>query len=382
MTHTTASPSDLTTTDPGGREHVPTVIIGAGQAGLSTAYHLTRRGHRCVVLHEHTRVGDVWRLRYASLRLNTPARYDGLPGMAFPAPGRRFPTGAEMGDYLEAYAEKFCLDVRGLSRVTRVEQTDDGFVVSTSSGELTADQVVVATGGEHHPRVPELAEHLDPGIRQIHSGEYRDPSQLLPGRTLVVGVGQSGADLALEIAGAGHDTWLSGTPGGEIPVELESFKARLVSPVLFFMAHHVLTERTRRGRGLRQRIRSGGAAPLLRVKLHHLAEAGVHHVPERTTDVVDGRPALADGTVLDVANVVWCTGFRQDFSFIHPSPMAEDGWPRDAGGVMEDMPGLYFMGLLFQRGFYSMLVGGAGRDAQYIAGKILARARVNDRSAA
>src|SRR5262249_22002797 len=149
-----------------------------------------------------------------------------------------------------------------------------------------------------------------------------------------------------------------------------------------FMAHHVLTERTRRGRGLRQHIRSGRAAPLLRVKLHHLAEAGGHHVPERTTDVVDRRPALADRTVLDVANVVWCTRLRQDASFIHPSPTGEDGWPRDAGGVMEDMPGLYFMGLLFQRGFYSMLVGGAGRDAQYIAGKILARERVSARSAA
>jgi putative flavoprotein involved in K+ transport len=381
MTNTTVEPRDLTS-PAGAREHVPTIIIGAGQTGLATAYHLTRRGHRCLVLHEHTRVGDVWRRRYASLRLNTPARYDALPGMAFPAPGRTFPTGAEMGDYLEAYAERFCLEVRGLTRVTRVEQTDSGFVVTTSTGVLEADQVVVATGGEHHPRVPGLAERLDPGIRQVHSSDYRDPAQLLPGATLVVGAGQSGADLALEIAEAGHETWLSGTPAGEIPVELGSFKARLVAPVLFFMAHHVLTERTRKGRQLRERIRSGGAAPLLRVKLHHLAEAGVHHVPERTTDVVDGKPALGDGTVLDVANVVWCTGFRQDFSFIHPSPVGDDGWPRDEGGVMTDLPGLYFMGLLFQRGFYSMLVGGAGRDAEHIARQILARDRVNARSAA
>ena len=382
MTNTTTVDTTDPTTQPAGRERVPTIIIGAGQTGLATAYFLTRRGHRCLVLHEHTRVGDVWRRRYASLHLNTPARYDGLPGMAFPAPRNSFPSGAQMGDYLEAYAEKFCFDVQGLTRVSRVERTDTGFVVTTSSGVLEADQVVVATGGEHHPRVPELADRLDPDIRQLHSGDYRDPSQLLPGPTLVVGAGQSGADLALEIAGAGHETWLSGTPAGEIPVELDSAKARIVGPVLFFMAHHVLTERTRAGRRARDRIRSGGAAPLVRVKLHHLADAGVHHVPERTTDVVDGQPVLADGTVLDVANVVWCTGYRQDFSFIHPSPMGEDGWPRDVGGVMEDLPGLYFMGLLFQRGFYSMLVGGAGRDAKYIAQKVLARARVTDRSAA
>src|SRR5262245_65167302 len=125
MTHTTAEVRELAIrTD--GSEHVPTIIIGAGQTGLATAYHLTRGGHRCLVLHEHTRVGDVWRRRYASLRLNTPARYDGLPGMAFPARGSSFPTGAQMGDYLEAYAEKFCFDVRGLSRVSRVERTDTG----------------------------------------------------------------------------------------------------------------------------------------------------------------------------------------------------------------------------------------------------------------
>lgn len=380
MTHTKTAPGDQTT-HTHGREHVPTIIIGAGQTGLATAYYLTLRGHRCVVLHEHTRVGDVWRRRYASLRLNTPARYDALPGMAFPAAGRAFPTGAEMGDYLQAYAERFCFDVRGLTRVSRVEQTESGFVVTTSAGVFEADQVVVATGGEHHPRVPDLAERLDPGIRQVHSGEYRDPSQLLPGATLVVGAGQSGADLALEIAEAGHETWLSGTPAGEIPIELDSFKAKVAAPVLFFLAHHVLTERTPMGRRAREQVRTG-AAPLLRVKLHHLAEAGVHHVPERTADVVDGKPALADGTVLDVANVVWCTGFRQDFSFIHPSPMGEDGWPRDAGGVMEDMPGLYFMGLLFQRGFYSMLVGGAGRDARHVARHILARSRVRSPSGA
>jgi putative flavoprotein involved in K+ transport len=261
-------------------------------------------------------------------------------------------------------------------------QTDGGFAVTSSTGVLEADQVVVATGGEHHPRVPDLAERLDPGIRQVHSHDYRDPSQLLPGATLVVGVGQSGADLALEIAGAGHETWLSGTPAGEIPVELGSFKARMATPVIFFLAHHVLTERTPMGRRARERVRFGAGAPLVRVKLHHLVEAGVHHVPERTGDVVDGLPALADGTVLDVANVVWCTGYHQDFSFIHPSPIGEDGWPRDAGGVMEDMPGLYFMGLLFQRGFYSMLVGGAGRDAKHIASKILTRARVSHSSAA
>jgi putative flavoprotein involved in K+ transport len=279
-----------------------------------------------------------------------------------------------MGDLLEAYAARYDIDVRHDTHVTRVERVGDAFVVTTDRGAFDAESVVVATGGEHHPRIPDLARSLDPSIRQLHSSGYHNPSQLLPGPVLVVGAGQSGADIALEAHRAGHETWLSGKPPGEIPVDIESRKARLGLMVLFFLWTHVFTMKTPIGRRMRPEIRSGGA-PLVRVKLADLVEAGVHHLEARTTGVQDGKPQLADGTVLDVANVVWCTGFRQDFSFIHPSVVAEDGWPRDEGGVVPEMPGLYFMGLLFQRGFYSMLIGGAGRDARYIADHVLREAR-------
>jgi putative flavoprotein involved in K+ transport len=354
--------------------HVPTVVIGAGQTGLSTAYFLTRAGHECLVVHEHDRVGDQWRQRYDSLRLNTPAKWDSLPGTPFPAPRFSFPTGRDMGDYLERYVEIHGIEVANRTLVRRVERCPDGtYEVTTNRSVVHADAVVVATGGEHHPNVPEPAARLDPGIRQIHSGHYHDPSQLLPGPVLVVGASQSGADLALECVRAGHDTWLSGAVKAEIPVDLESFRARLAAPVLWFLANRVLTERTRWGRAVKPQVRAGGT-PLLRVKRADLDAAGVHRVESRTTGVVDGRPELADGTVLDVANVLWCTGFRQDFSFNPPAVTGADGWPRDKGGVVPESPGLYFVGLLFQRGFYSMLVGGAGRDAEHIAKQILSRA--------
>ena len=363
------------TTNHHGRRRVPTIIIGAGQTGLATAYFLGRSGHRCVVLHQDARVGDQWRRRYDSLRLNTPAKYDRLPGVDWAVGPYAFPSGAQMGDLLEAYVAQYDMDVRHGTHVTRVEHVGDAFVVTTDRGTFDADSVVVATGGEHHPRTPDLARSLDPGIRQLHSSGYHNPSQLLPGPVLVVGAGQSGADIALELQRAGHQTWLSGKPAGEIGVDIESRRARFAAPILFFLAHHVLTTRTPIGRRMQPEIRSGGA-PLIRVKLADLAEAGVHHLEARTTGVQDGKPQLADGTVLDVANVVWCTGFGQDFSFIHPSVVGEDGWPRDEGGVVPEMPGLYFMGLLFQRGFYSMLIGGAGRDARFIADHILQQARV------
>jgi len=160
----------------------------------------------------------------------------------------------------------------------------------------------------------------------------------------------------------------------EIPVEVPSFRATLASPILWFAANHVLTLKTPVGRRMQAEVRAGGA-PLVRVKTHHLRDAGVHLHESRTTGVSDGRPCLEDGTVLDVANIIWCTGFRQDFSMIRPSVTDEDGWPRDEGGVVPEAPGLYFTGLLFQRGFYSMLIGGAGRDAAYVAKHILRRTR-------
>lgn len=359
----------------GDAERVETIVIGAGQSGLATAYELGRSGHACVVLDEHQRVGDQWRARYPSLRLNTPAQYDGLPGMRFPARRHSFPTGLEMADYLETYAERFGIDVRAEVAVTSVDRLADGRYLVTSTGSTyLAQNVVVATGGEHHPHVPDVAGRLDPGIRQVHSQDYQGPDQLLPGPVLVVGAGQSGSDIALECASAGRETWLSGKPPREVPVRLGSLRGRLALPVIWFLWNHVLTIRTPMGRKAQPRVRNG-AAPLLRVKTADLDAAGVHRTDCRTEDEVDGMPQLADGRVIDVANVVWCTGYRQEFGFIHPSVVRPDGWPADHGGIVEDSPGLYFMGLLFQRGFYSMLIGGAGRDATYIAQASAARLR-------
>ena len=241
-------------------EHVETLIIGAGQAGLSTAYHLKQLDRDALVVHSDARIGDQWRARYASLRLNTPARYDGLPGMPFPAAGSSFPTGRDMADYLAAYANRMGIRVRNRIVVTAVDRLDDGtYLVHTGSGSIHAHQVVIAAGSEHHPYTPGLASELDPGIRQIHSSAYRDPAQLLPGPVLVVGAGQSGADIALELAAAGHDTWLSGKPSGELPIDLEGRVAdeRVAARAV---GHHVVAHGRRRHRQ-RAAHRCDGSTP-------------------------------------------------------------------------------------------------------------------------
>jgi putative flavoprotein involved in K+ transport len=369
--------TQLSTVEPAERspERLGTVIIGAGQTGLSTAYFLGRAGVPCVVLDEHARVGDQWRQRYDALRLNSPAQYDGLPGLPSPAPRWSYPTGAEMGDHLELYAHVMDIAVRRGVAVRSVDQQADGtWLLTTSDGDLAAENVVVACGAEQIPKVPDVAGELDPGIRQLHSSDYRNPGQLLPGPVLVVGAGQSGADLALAFVQAGHETWLSGRAMPEVPVPFGSRRMRFALPVLFFLAKHVMTVRTPMGRRMQPQVRRGGA-PLLRVRRSDLAAAGVHLVESRTTGADDGRPRLADGTVLDVTNVVWCTGFRQEFGLVSPDPTGDDGYPRGHAGVVEDLPGLYYVGLLFQTAFASMLIGGAGTDAKRIAAHIAARAR-------
>ena len=356
------------------REHFETVIVGGGQAGLAVGYHLTRQGRSCVILDANERIGDSWRKRWPSLRLYSPARLDALPGLRFPAPAYSYPSGLEMADYLEAYADEFALPVRSGVAVDGLERNGDGYVVTAGKRRIDADNVVVATGVFQHgrPVIPSFAAELDPEIRQLHSAEYRSPAQLQEGPVLVVGAAHSGGDIAFEVAGAGHRTLLSGRDTGQIPFDLESRKARFVFPVLRIVATKVLTLSTPVGRKASAKMRGHGG-PLLRVKRADLDGVGVERVLDRTVGVEDGKPVLADGRVVDVANVVWCTGFRNDYGWIRfPLPLDPDGYPEQERGAVPSAPGLYFVGLPFLHSFASMLILGAGRDGKKVAKHISA----------
>jgi putative flavoprotein involved in K+ transport len=358
-----------------GVERFDTVVIGAGQAGLSVGYHLARHGQRFVILDANPRVGDAWRRRWDSLRLFTPARYDGLPGWPFPAPAWSYPTKDQMADYLEAYVARFELPVRTGVRVDRLSRDGDRYLVAAGERRFQADHVVVASGAYQRPRISAFAAGLDPGIVQLHSGQYRGPSQLREGGVLVVGGANSGAEIALEVSGD-QRTWLSGRDPGHEPFGGSRWD-RLVLPVVWFMASRVLTVRTPMGR-MARRTFQGRGIPLARGNRERLDRAtGIQRVP-RTAGVRGGLPVLDDGRVLEVANVVWCTGFVPDFGWIDLPVFDQDGGPVHDRGVVGSEPGLYFLGLLFLSALSSPLVGGVGRDAEHIAEQIASR-RLLDR---
>jgi putative flavoprotein involved in K+ transport len=352
-------------------ETIDTVVIGAGQAGLSMGYHLARKGVPFTILEANRRIGDSWRQRWDSLRLFTPARFDGLNGMRFPGDPNAFPTKDQMADYPEAYAARFSLPVRTGVRVDRVSRSADGsLLVSAGIRQLKARHVVVAMADFQRPRIPAFAAELDGRIVQFHSSAYRNPQQLRPGAVLLVGLGNSGAEIARELVRTGHETYVSGTASSELPFRIESPLARLVLARLLFRGvfFRVLRLDTPFGRKAHART-EGKATPLIRVKVRDLDVDGVRRVP-RTAGVRDGLPLLEDGRTLGVTNVIWSTGYEPGFSWIDLPVFDGQGRPVHTRGICIAEPGLCFVGLHFLYALSSSMIHGVGRDAEYLAAYI------------
>ena len=366
-------------------QHIETLIIGAGQAGLATGYHLGRLDREFLILDRNERIGDNWRCHWDSLRLFTPAKYDGLPGLPFPGDPWSFPGKDDVADYLEGYAVEMDLPVRLQTPVDRLAaRPGDGYLAHLGAEAISCDNVVVATGTRGRtPHVPAFAGALDRSTRQLHSTDYRRPSELSTGPVLVVGASHSGCEIAYEVAKNRPVTLCGRYPGNE-PFAPGSDGDRVFTPLLVFVANHVLTRRTPPGRRLMRYLRGPHhGAPTARIKQRHLAERGVRWLKQRVTGVsADGRPLLADGTVLDVTTVIWCTGFEHHFEWIELPIFDQDGWPHEYRGVVDEAPGLFFCGLVFQYAFSSMVLPGVGRDAAHVAGEIANRSPDRNRIAA
>ena len=350
---------------------VDTVVVGGGQTGLSVGYHLSRLGVPFVILDGSRRIGDSWRHRWDSLRLFTPARYAGLDGMPFPAEPFSFPTKDAMADYLESYARRFDLPVRSGVRVDRLSRLGDRFIVVAGNQRIEARNVVVAMGNTSARVVRHSRESCDPrscsSIRSIPQPVATPPRGCAGCRRRKLRSGNC--------HGNGHASSNVARRTGDrpVPFRVDGLAARLGLSrlVLRVIFHRVLSMATPIGRRLRPKMLHR-AAPLIRTKPRHLAAAGVQRIP-KVVGVRNGLPLLEDGRVLDVANIVWCTGFDAAFSWIDLPAFGADGMPEHDAGVVESEPGLFFVGLPFLYAFSSEMIHGVGRDAARIAGAIAER---------
>ena len=345
------------------------VVIGAGQAGLAVGACLRQRGIDAVVLDSDIEVGASWRRRYDSLVLFSPAQYDGLPGVPFPAPKDTYPTKDDVADYLAEYAKTNELDVRPGSTVTRVSRHRDAFTVTLDGGDtMVGDTVVIATGANQVPHVPDFASSLDADVVQLHSSAYRNPASVPDGRLLVVGAGNSGAQIAEELATLRH-----------VVVAYRRLPPRLPQR---FLGRDVIHWLVRTGIMHRpSKPKAGGdpllvaTTPLIGSGLPKLVRRGVVERRPRVVDASGRHVGFDDGTSAAVDVVLWATGYRHDFSWIAvDGALAENGAPRHERGV-STVPGLYFVGLPGLHTLGSGFLGFVGRDAEFVADRIADRAR-------
>ena len=346
---------------PTGSEVLDVVVIGAGQAGLVMGYHLAQRGQRFLIVDAGAEIGGAWRSRWDSLRLFTPAQFDNVPGMPFPAPRDTYPGKDDVADFLQAYVARFQLPVRVNMGVTSLTRSDGGYVVKAGGEALEASQVVVATGPFHVPSVPPIANDLDPEVIQIHSVSYRGPQSVPAGKVLVVGAANSGCQIARELS-ATHTVELSA--GQRIP----TIPQRPLGRDIWWWASGIRLDRVTVGSRLGRRL--AGRDQVIGGGLRQLAKRHGVKIRPRATMATGRSVTFADGSVSEYDAVVWATGFRADHSWIDiPGVKDEQGRIRHQRGVTPSA-GLYLLGLTWQNTRGSALLGWVGADAAFLAEQI------------
>jgi putative flavoprotein involved in K+ transport len=343
-------------------EHREVVVVGGGQAGLAVGYFLAQEGRRFAILEAADEPGAAWRSRWDSMRLFTPVRFDSLPGLAFPGDPDRYPGRDDVVAYLTDYARHFELPVELGSPVRSVRPRDGGgFLVGLADRTYEADQVVVATGPFQVPFTPAIAEGLGGDVVHMHSSRYAAPADLPAGTVLVVGGGNTGYQIAGELAQSRQVHLAVGERQTPLP-------QRILGRDLFrYLQATGLMNRTatsRIGRRMKERETLIGSSP------RAARRQGVTMRPRATG--AEGRSVtFADGSTLEVDAVVWATGYRLDHSFVELPVFEDDGRLRHRRGVT-DVPGLYFLGLPWQHTRGSALLGWVKDDAQFIARRIAA----------
>jgi putative flavoprotein involved in K+ transport len=335
------------------------VVVGGGQAGLAIGYFLARQGRDFVILEAADEPGAAWRARWDSLRLFTPVQYSNLPGFPFPGDPESYPTRDQVVEYLTEYARRFDLPVELGSPVRVVKRSGTGYVVELDDRSVEAEQVVIATGPFHAPRRPPIAEKLDPNVVQLHSKDYRSPADIPEGRVLVVGGGNTGFQIAEELAGSREVHLSIGSRQMPLP-------QRLLGRDLFWYLD--TTGLIRKPKDSLIGRRAEGRDTLIGSSPRSIRDRGVKLHP-RAVDAAGSTVTFEDGTTLDAGAVLWATGFGIDHSFVDVPVFDDRGHLVHRRGVTES-PGLYFLGLSWQHTRGSALIGWVKDDAEFLGRQI------------
>ncbi|OMP65635.1 flavin-containing monooxygenase [Domibacillus epiphyticus] len=335
-----------------------TVIIGGGQAGLAIGYYLKRLNQSFIILDKNEHVGDEWRKRYDSLALFTPRMYSSLPGLQLEGDPNGFPVKDEIAHYLKKYAELFQLPIQHQTEVTRLWREHSRFQIETNTKMYEAEHVIIASGPFQKPYIPDIARNVSPEILQLHSSA-RNPGDLIEGNVLVIGGGNSGAQISLELSNK-RETYLSTSQ------KIKFLPLKIGSKSIFWWFDKAGIYKAPRDSWIGKRIRAS-SDPIIGTELKDALASGAVVQKKRVVEGKDSMIRFQDQSMLEVQNIIWCTGFVLDYEWMEMEGALDDaGQPIHKRGVSQ-IEGLYYLGLPWQYRRGSALLLGVGEDAEYIA---------------
>ncbi len=334
------------------------IIIGGGQAGLAAGYYAKQKNLSYLILEAGSSIGNTWRDRYDNLTLFTPRAYSNLPGLPVEDDKDGYPTKDEVANYLQNYAQHFELNIRLNEFVRQLTKAGGIFTVTASSTMYQAVNVVVATGPFQTPRIPTWAKPTD-NVIQLHSSAYKNLSQIKGEKVLVIGGGNSGAQIAEEIAKE-HKVDLA------VNTKLRFMPAKILGKSLFWWLDKIGALNAPTNSFKAKKLRQRGD-PVIGTSLKALLKSGAVTLKAEATDMKGGMVAFADGTNGQYSTIVYSTGYILDYGWLNiPQALDEKQMPIQNEGISQTVEGLYFLGLGWLRSRNSALLGGVGRDAQAI----------------
>ncbi|MGG3573991.1 NAD(P)/FAD-dependent oxidoreductase [Bacillus gobiensis] len=334
------------------------VVVGAGQAGLAMGYYLKQKNLSFVLLDANNKIGDSWRKRYESLVLFTNRNYSSLPGLKMSGDQEGYPSKNEMADYLEQYVSHFDLPVKTNTPVIKVEKKDDIFIITTNQGNIQSTQVIIASGAFQKPFIPAIVKkNGETEPFQIHSSSYDSPKQLNEGSVLVVGGGNSGAQIAVELAKEKSVTLAVSHPLKFLPLR---FLGKSTFHWLDFLGLLYVGINTKKGKWF-----SKQSDPIFGYELKKLIKENKIDVKPRVIKIEGNQAVFEDNSISSFENIIWSTGFISDYDWIDINGALKNGKPVHERGK-SPVKGLFFIGLPWQYQRGSALICGVGKDAEFL----------------